>query len=430
MPRIVRDAKIDTRAARYRLPVNHEPHWRAINRGEHLGYRKGKRGGAWIARYRPDGGRYFKTVLGKADDTRDADGFAVLTYRQAQDKARDWFAEQARKAAKGEVGPDEPYTVADTMRDYLDWYAIHRKPSGLAFATYATNAHILPELGTVAVNALTTKKIETWHQALATTPARVRSGKFETTKYREAPSDSDGERARKATANRILIALRAALNRAFRNVENGIAGDAAWRRVERFEDVDAAKVRYLTAGECTRLVNACHADFRPLAQAALLTGTRYGELVAMECCDFNPDAGTVTVRNSKSGKPRHVPLTDEGVMLFGQLTAGREGRIFVKANGQPWARWQQRRPLAAAAKAVKLDGVTFHILRHTYASMLAMRGVPMSVIAAALGHSDTRMTEKHYAHLGPSYVAETIRAKFPALGLVKSDNVTPIRQQK
>jgi len=48
---------------------------------------------------------------------------------------------------------------------------------------------------------------------------------------------------------------------------------------------------------------------------------------------------------------------------------------------------------------------------------LVMRGVPMGVIAEQLGHAGTRMTEKHYAHLAPSYVAETIRAHFPKLGL-------------
>jgi len=46
-----------------------------------------------------------------------------------------------------------------------------------------------------------------------------------------------------------------------------------------------------------------------------------------------------------------------------------------------------------------------------------MRGVPMGVIAAQLGHQDTRMTEKHYAHLAPSYVANTIRAHLPILGI-------------
>ena len=56
-----------------------------------------------------------------------------------------------------------------------------------------------------------------------------------------------------------------------------------------------------------------------------------------------------------------------------------------------------------------------------------MRGVPMRVIAEAMGHGDTRMTEKHYAHLAPSYVAETIRAKLPKLG-IETDNVTPLRR--
>jgi integrase len=55
-------------------------------------------------------------------------------------------------------------------------------------------------------------------------------------------------------------------------------------------------------------------------------------------------------------------------------------------------------------------------LRHTYASRLAMRGVPLAVIAAQLDHSDTRMVEKHYGHLSPCYVAETVRKAFESLG--------------
>jgi integrase len=55
---------------------------------------------------------------------------------------------------------------------------------------------------------------------------------------------------------------------------------------------------------------------------------------------------------------------------------------------------------------------------HTHASHLAMAATPMGVIAAQLGHVDTRMAEKHYAHLAPSYIADTIRANLPALGVV------------
>jgi hypothetical protein len=57
-----------------------------------------------------------------------------------------------------------------------------------------------------------------------------------------------------------------------------------------------------------------------------------------------------------------------------------------------------------------------------------MAGVPMGVIAAQLGHADTRMTEKHYAHLAPSYVADTIRAHFPTLGIGEESGVLPLRR--
>jgi integrase len=58
-----------------------------------------------------------------------------------------------------------------------------------------------------------------------------------------------------------------------------------------------------------------------------------------------------------------------------------------------------------------------------------MSGVPMGVIAAQLGHADTRMTEKHYAHLAPSYVAQTIRANFPVLNLSEESKVVALRSR-
>jgi len=60
-----------------------------------------------------------------------------------------------------------------------------------------------------------------------------------------------------------------------------------------------------------------------------------------------------------------------------------------------------------------------------------MRGVPMAMIAKQLGHADTRMTEKHYAHLAPNYVADTIRANLPTLGVARptasTDKVVALR---
>ena len=117
-------------------------------------------------------------------------------------------------------------------------------------------------------------------------------------------------RQRRASANRVLTILRAALNQAFS--DGKVASDVPWRTVKRFRDVDAPRLRYFTKDEVTRLVNAAQGNFRDLVLAALFTGCRYGELCRLRAGDLNPDSGTVFVGQSKSGKARHVVLTGEG----------------------------------------------------------------------------------------------------------------------
>lgn len=232
------------------------------------------------------------------------------------------------------------------------------------------------------VAKLTGKKIEDWHHGLAEKPALARSKPGRKPNHREADKSVDGIRKRRATANRILTVLKAALNHAWK--AGHVASDDAWRRVKPFKAVETARVRYLSEAECIRLVNACEPAFRNLVRGALLTGCRYSELAFLRAADFNADAGIVTVGVTKAGKPRHVVLTNEGQRLFAALTAGKlgEGPIFERADGG-------------------------------HGSTLAMHGVPMGVIAEQLGHADTRMTEKHYAHLSGGYVADTIRANSP-----------------
>ena len=55
-----------------------------------------------------------------------------------------------------------------------------------------------------------------------------------------------------------------------------------------------------------------------------------------------------------------------------------------------------------------------------------MRGVPLAVIAAQLGHAGTSMAERHHSRLAPSYVADTVRVAFGKLGLIEPSNVVPI----
>jgi integrase len=430
MARQVRNSKLDTRTARARLPARREPFWTVISAGCALGYRQGAKGGTWIGKYRDDQGRRHYHAIGGADDHRDPDGLSVFSYAQAQEQARTFFAQKAREAA-GELAPHVgPYTVADALRDYLTAY--ERRGGKAAYDTRrAADTHILPALGELTVAKLTTQRIEDWHHGLAEQPARVRTKPGQPQRHRKHDAGPDGIRRRRATANRVLTVLKAALNHAWKS--GHVASDDPWRRVKPFKAVETARVRYLNEAECVRLVNACEPAFRNLVRGALLTGCRYSELTAMHVADFNPDAGIVTVRASKAGKPRHVVLTEEGRQFFASRTAGKLAgeAIFVRADGGRWGKSHQLRPmLDACARAGIKPAVSFHVFRHTHGSTLAMRGVPMGVIAEQLGHADTRMTEKHYAHLAPSYVADTIRAHFPVLGIGGDEKVVPLQQSK
>jgi integrase len=425
MARTARNQKLDTRSARAKLAQRRDPYWTVISKGCAIGYRRGAKGGTWIARMRDNEGKQHFGALGAADDVRDADGITALSFAEAQERARAFFVGKAREFAGHADVQSGPFTVSQAIEEYLGHRA-RRGSKGVKVDAYAAKARILPALGAVEVAKLTTKRIRDWHEAVAAAPRMVRTRRFA---YQQATrefdaNDAEEVRARRSTANRLLTVLKAALNHAFH--EGRAAADESWRKVRPFREVDSPVIRYLNADECRRLVNACPPDFRALVQGALATGCRYGEITRMTALDFNSEAGTVAIRRSKAGKVRHVALADEGRALFSALTAGRacQDLIFLRSDGEAWGPSHQQRPLTEASQIAKVQpAATFHVLRHTYGSSLAMKGVPMGVIAAQLGHSDTRMTERHYAHLSPSYVADTIRASLPALGDFKPDNV-------
>lgn len=433
MARTVRDTNLETRTARLRLAAQRKPYWRLLETGLHLGYRRNSAGsGTWVARRFVGGGRYKETRVGTADDLQDADGVIIHSFRQAQEAARIWWRTEERKELGH--GPEEigPFTVNKALDAY---FAERERRGSKSVAKDRSNAalRIRPDLGEVEIAKLTTKRLRDWQAALAAAPRLARASRLATKRRAKAiyTDDTDAVRARRSTANRVLTVLKAALNHAFH--EGRTQSDETWRKVKPFREADAPVVRFLSDDECRRLANACIGGFRDLVRAALLTGCRYGELTRMSASDFNAGAGTITVRVSKAGKPRHVALTDEGQALFANTTAGKTGRdpIFTRDDGKPWGASHQQRPIEAASKIANINPpATFHILRHTYASMLAMRGVPMGVIAAQLGHADTRMTEKHYAHLAPNYVADTVRAALPTFGIVERATVVALRTTK
>src|SRR5262249_27726299 len=135
--------------------------------------------------------------------------------------------------------------------------------------------------------------------------------------YKPAPVTEDQIRARRVTANRVLAILKSTLNFAYD--EGHVTNRDAWgRKLKPFRDVNQARARYLTIAEAQRLLNAADQDFRSLLRGALESGCRYGELTRLVVNDFHPDAGTLMIRKSKTGKARAVVLTDQGQQFFDQ----------------------------------------------------------------------------------------------------------------
>ena len=428
MARIVKDSLLDSRTARSRLKPRGRPYWKSLEPGLHIGFRKpqGRKGrsaggGTWVARYYIGAQRYATEAIGTADDLSDTDGVTILSFAQAQTVTRKRMSERGHD----EAGIAGPLTVREAVEQYLGWLETKRKSA--YHARRSAETAIYPKIGNVECASLTADKVEGWLHKIAKEPLRVRTGKNEPQRYRTFDSsNADVVRRRQASANRIFTVLRAALNRAWRNGK--IASDTAWRRVEPFENVDSARVRYLNIAECKRLINAADPEFRPMVLAALQTGARYGELCRLEVADFNPDSATIAIRQSKSGKARHVTLTEEGVQLFQQLAAGKASHklLLTHANGAPFTKSNQQKPMIEASARAKIKPrVSFHILRHCYASLATMNAMPLMVVAKNLGHSDTRMVEKHYGHLSPNYVAEAVRKSAPRFG-VTLGNVVPI----
>ncbi|MER9628846.1 site-specific integrase [Mesorhizobium sp. M0296] len=305
-----------------------------------------------------------------------------------------------------------------TVNDALDRYFEARAAEGMKSIGDAKSRaafHIRPKLGAVKLTDLTIEKIRVWRDGMVSAQKRLRTGKFAEKANTVIVDLSNPEvvRRRRDTANRTLTTLKAALNWAFNN--RLVTDDAAWRLVRPYRGTTAARVRFLSPADQKALIAASNGAIRDLVSAALVTGARFGELARLYVSDYDAVNKSVFIAESKSGKPRHIPLPAGGADLFERLARERPSGepLLRQESGASWAPATYHRPWKALLAQAGLSDVTLHEIRHTYASTMVRNGAPLIVVAEALGHSDTRMAEKHYAHLAPSYVADTIRRLAP-----------------
>jgi integrase len=399
MPRAVKDAKLDSRAARAKLKASGKPYWRQIDPELHLGYRKGKVGGKWVRRRYLGGQHYQVETIGIADDHADADGVKVLDWRQAQAKARERPAESE----------DTPLTVAQAVDEYVADLRARKGDKAAREVEGRLQKHLLPTLGDRALADLTAGDLTRWRNGMV-----------------DGGEDEDQIRASRDSANRVLNMAKAAFNLAFNG--SRVADDRAWRRVKAFRDVAEARKVILSEDQLQRLIDACEPGLRELVTAGAMTGARLGELTARRVRDFDPDAAAITVVYGKT-RSREVHLPSQAITLFRQMASGKrpDGHLFATATGARWTASLHARPFAAAIKKAGLDPkTTFYSLRHTYISRALVAGVPTKAVADHCGTS-VAMIEQYYAKFIPSDMRRYAALAAPAVRVDADQKVRALR---
>lgn len=324
---------------------------------------------------------------------------------------------------------DPRITVGELAKKYEKLHVPTLAPKSQERVEEVLRLHLLPSFGERAVESLRTVDVETYRQ--------VRLGK----------------KAKPATVNREVAVLKAILakGRAWELIDREPIPRGAIRRLHEpserlvfFEPEEAAKllsafdnaeawreyVKSVTNLGPVKFGKASPEERRygggrrpdseatdaylkrlratvPILHALLLTGCRVGEVISLRWEAVDLKRGVVTIFQHKTRKPKTVPVSEDlGAVLKGLPPGVGAAHVFKRPDGSAWNVVDIQRAFAVAKK---LSGVRpelrLHDLRHTFASWLAIRGVPVRTIQELLGHADIRMTIR-YAKLSPAHLRE------------------------
>jgi len=198
-----------------------------------------------------------------------------------------------------------------------------------------------------------------------------------------------------------------------------------WKKIDSFPRMPWFKIRYedfefFDFGEVERLLAGATKDeeWYSAILLAVKTGMRLGELRAVRWDDIDLVKGQVYVRRNlwrtiegtpKSGKSRIIELAPSAVTALKEHRHLRGERVFLDPAGRDYTLGTWRYALYRGCRRAGLRKIGWHVLRHTFASHLAMRGKTMRTIQLLMGHSTVQMTER-YAHLSPVMLGDAVRS--------------------
>ncbi|MBD0416528.1 tyrosine-type recombinase/integrase [Oryzicola mucosus] len=415
MAKTVQEAKISTPAARKKLPEG--MHWRGIAADLHLGYRKGARGGRWLARWYVGDQKYKQEIIGTADDAVKADGVDCLTFEQAKAAAARLLTQRRLDAAAAEAGP-----VA-TVRAAVDAYLIVRdsraagqsgRPQEKSDARQRMTKHVMgAEIADIKLHNLKERDLLSWRDGLpselAASTVRRLINDF------KAALNAEAKRHREHLPAETVIVIK-----------NGLTAPEDSSPVARDDQA-------LSDADVRRIVDAAHrvdadggweGDLARMVTVLAATGARFSQVVRMKVVDVQTAQSRLMIPTSRKGKgakaSSHIAFRvgEDVIAALRPAIAGRRGadplllrwrHKQIKGTGTTPPRWErdERGPWRRAAemarpwhditKAAGLPAdVVPYALRHSSIVRQLRRGLPVRLVAA-LHDTSAAMVEAHYS---------------------------------
>jgi site-specific recombinase XerD len=188
---------------------------------------------------------------------------------------------------------------------------------------------------------------------------------------------------------------------------------------------NAKKTRFLTEAEFKSLLEYSTPWVKAYVTLAFYSGMRAGEMSNLKlsdiCFDSKINAIKVDATHSKNKKERYIRMNNalRNLMLWlkdnmichqQNVVIKREAHqrtyVFCEQDGTQIKVF--RRSFDRAVKRAGLQGVTLHTLRHSFASHLVMKGVPLVTIQKLLGHSNISVTANFYSHISEAHMQEAV----------------------
>ena len=460
MSKALIESQVTTAKARSRLEAG--VHWRRIDAEAHLGYRKGKRGGIWLVRWRNhyDGASYKQSPVGTANDVNDKPAAGMLTFQQASKTAGEVVARARAEAAAQAAGP------APTVRSAVEAYIKERddrekRRTGRDIRSDAANKlrrHVLGQdkrgtrraidaapLAAVHLHALKEDDLLTWRERL---PKELKV----TTKQRLM---GDLRAALNASWPR-LSAKRKKLNPTF------LTDVRTAFKAERIDDDDETSVardnQILTDQQISELLQKAlevdreqryDGDLYHIVVCLAATGARYAQVRRMRVGDLQVSERRLMVPGSYKGRGGNggsvaVPLGDDVIetllpaivgrpsdaMLFERWIHEQEpnGIEWKRSRRGPWKRAELTRPWHAIRDRAEMPHVIPYALRHSSIVRGLRKGLPIQHVAK-LHNTSVNMIERHYAKYIATALEELARAVVVPLVRRSGGNVVPMEKR-